>query len=145
MEWFKELLRPAKEEDIRKIVELAVESVSQDPLSVTICRPRMRAIIKDSINSGFVWVSDINGVKGAVVALKHGGFWFAEDQVSLLMFYCKTGEGHKLLKKFSDWVKSQESVFLAVVTLERFMDDRYVRMFKRLGFVNQSPMLFYTR
>lgn len=139
------MLRQAKEEDINKIVELAVESVSQQPLSVTICRPRMKSSIRESMNSGFVWVSDIDGVKGAVVAIKHNGFWFSEDQVSLLMFYCKTGEGYKLLKKFADWVKAEKSVSMAVVTLETFMDDRFTRMFKRLGFTNQAPMLFYAR
>lgn len=105
----------------------------------------MKSSIKESMNSGFVWVSDIDGVKGAVVAIKHNGFWFSEDQVSLLMFYCKTGEGYKLLKKFADWVKAEKSVSMAVVTLETFMDDRFTRMFKRLGFTNQAPMLFYAR
>lgn len=96
------------------------------------------------MKSGFVWVSDIDGVKGAVVAIKHDGFWFAETQASVLMFYCKTGEGYKLLKKMSDWIKA-DGIALASVYLERFMDERYVRMFKRLGFTRQAPALSYVR
>jgi N-acetylglutamate synthase-like GNAT family acetyltransferase len=138
------VLRPAKNEDIPQIVELAVESVSQDNWPLTICRPRMRNAIQESMKSGFVWVSDIDGVKGAVVAIKHDGFWFAENQASVLMFYCKTGEGYKLLKKMSNWIKA-DGIALASVYLERFMDERYVRMFKRLGFTRQAPALSYVR
>lgn len=138
------MLRPAKNEDIPQIVELAVESVSQETWPLTICRPRMRNAIQESMKSGFVWVSDIDGVKGAVVAIKHDGFWFAENQASVLMFYCKTGEGYKLLKKMSDWIKA-DGIALASVYLERFMDERYVRMFKRLGFTRQAPALSYVR
>ena len=96
------------------------------------------------MKSGFVWVSDIDGVKGAVVAIKHNGFWFAEDQVSVLMFYCKTGEGYKLLRKMADWIKSDD-IAMACVFLETFMDERYARMFKRLGFTRQTPSLSYVR
>ena len=138
------MLRPAKNEDIPQIVELAVESVSQEDWPLTICRPRMRTAIQESMKSGFVWVSDIDGVKGAVVAIKHNGFWFAEDQVSVLMFYCKTGEGYKLLRKMTDWIKSDD-IAMACVFLETFMDERYVRMFKRLGFTRQTPSLSYVR
>ena len=138
------MLRPAKNEDIPQIVELAVESVSQETWPLTICRPRMRNAIQESMKSGFVWVSEIDGVKGAVVAIKHDGFWFAENQASVLMFYCKTGEGYKLLKKMSDWIKA-DGIALASVYLERFMDERYVRMFKRLGFTRQAPALSYVR
>lgn len=138
------MLRQAEKQDIPKIVELAVESVKQDDWPLTICRPRMRASIQSAMESGFVWVSDIDGVKGAVVAVKHEGFWFAEDQLTVLMFYCKTGEGYKLLKKMSEWVKAS-NVGLASVFLERFMDERYVRMFKRLGFTRQAPSLSYVR
>jgi len=137
-------LRPAKNEDIPQIVELAVESVKQDNWPLTICRPRMRTAIQESMKSGFVWVSDINGVKGAVVAIKHNGFWFSEDQVSVLMFYCKTGEGYKLLRKMADWIKSDD-IAMACVFLETFMDERYIRMFKRLRFTRQTYSLSYVR
>ena len=138
------MLRPAKNEDIPQIVELAVESVKQDNWPLTICRPRMRTAIQESMKSGFVWVSDINGVKGAVVAIKHNGFWFSEDQVSVLMFYCKTGEGYKLLRKMADWIKSDD-IAMACVFLETFMDERYIRMFKRLRFTRQTYSLSYVR
>lgn len=138
------MLRKAEKQDIPKIVELAVESVKQDEWPLTICRPRMKSSIKAAMESGFVWVSDIDGVKGAVVAIKHDGFWFAEDQVSVLMFYCKTGEGYKLLRKMTEWIRASNAG-LASVFLERFMDDRYVRMFKRLGFTRQAPSLSYVR
>jgi hypothetical protein len=139
------LLRVANKEDIERIIELAVESVTQEAWSLTISRERMRSAIEASMKSGFVWVSDIDGVKGAVVAIKHEGFWFQEDQASILMYYCKTGEGYKLLRKLADWVKSEKNIALAIVALEPFMDERYIRMFKRLGFTSNSPTLSYVR
>jgi hypothetical protein len=139
------LLRLARPEDIPQIIELAVESINQDDWPLTICRPRIKNIMQACMNSGFLWVSDINGVKGAVAALKHEGIWFAENQVSIIMFYCKTGEGYKLLRKFSNWIKSDASIGTACVVLETFMDERYVRMFKRLGFNQQAPALSYVR
>ena len=139
------MLRPAEKEDLGKIVELAVESVKQLDWPVTICRPRMKSNIKECMESGFVWVSDIDGVKGAVVALKHPSYWFAGDQVSVGMFYCKTGEGYKLLRKFADWIKSDPNICSATVILDEFMDERYVRMFNRLGFTRQVPTLLYVR
>jgi hypothetical protein len=138
-------LRPANKEDIPKIVELAVESVQQLDWPVMICRPKMKENIKDCMESGFVWVSDIDGVKGAVVALRHPSYWFVGDQVSIGMFYCKTGEGYKLLKKFSDWLRSEENIKSATVILEEFMDDKYIRMFNRLGFTRKSSSLLYVR
>lgn len=62
------------------------------------------------------------------------------------MFYCPTGgEGYKLLRAFADWVKSQDDVGMAIVSLERFMDDRYKRMFNRLGFNRPAPSFVYVK
>ena len=140
------MLRQAKEQDIASIVELAVESVNQENWPVTVCRRLMRAYIEEAIKTGFCWVSEKNKIHGAVVALKHDSFWFSEKQVSLLMFYCPTGgEGYKLLRMFADWVKADKEIALAVVSLESFMDKRYVRMFNRLGFTKPSPTFSYVR
>jgi hypothetical protein len=140
------LLRPAENKDIPEIIELAVKSVSQDDWPLTVSRWSMRTYIEMAIKEGFCWVSDQEKIHGAVVAVLHDGFWFTEKQASLLMFYCPTGgEGYKLLRKFSSWVKEKPEVGMAVISLERFMDDRYVRMFNRLGFTRPAPTFSYVR
>ena len=139
-------MRLARAEDTPRIVELAVESVSQENWPLTVSRFLMKAYIQEAINQGSCWVSEQEKIHGAVVAITHDSFWFTEKQVSLLMFYCPTGgEGYKLLKTFADWVKSNENVGMAVVSLESFMDDRYVRMFNRLGFKKPAPSFVYLR
>lgn len=140
------MLRPAENKDIAEIIELAVKSVSQDDWPLTVSRLAMRSYIEMAIKEGFCWVSDQEKIHGAVVAVLHDGFWFTERQASLLMFYCPTGgEGYKLLRKFSNWVKEKPEIGMAVISLERFMDDRYIRMFNRLGFARPAPTFSYVR
>lgn len=140
------MLRLAEKKDIPEIVELAVESVNQYPWPLQKNRRAMREAIELAISQECAWVSEKEKVLGAVVGVVHPGFWFSEKQASLLMFYCPTGgEGYKLLKKFADFVKSSQDIGMAVVSLEDFHDERYVRMFKRLGFTKPAPNFVYVR
>lgn len=140
------MLRLAETKDIPVIVELAVESVNQYPWPLQINRKAMRESIELGIEQGCAWVSEKEKIHGAVVGVVHEGFWFSENQASLLMFYCPTGgEGYKLVKKFADFVKSREDIGMAVVSLESFHDERYVKMFNRLGFIKPAPNYVYVR
>ena len=140
------MLRLAEKKDIPAIIELAVKSVSQDEWPLTVSRRVMKTYAETSIQQGCCWVSEQDKIHGAVAAVVHDSFWFTEKQASLLLFYCPTGgEGYKLLKTFADWVKNNPEIGMAMVSLERFMDDRYVRMFNRLGFTRPAPTLSYIR
>lgn len=103
----------------------------------------MRAQIEESIAQNAAIVSEINEqVVGVVVWSVHESFWFTEKQASLLMFYCpRGGEGYKLLKAFADAVRSDKSIGIACVSLERDMGEKYTRAFKRLGFTRPNPGL----
>lgn len=120
-----------------------MESVSRDPIGVTISRRKMRAQVEESIANKTAIVSEIDGkVVGVVGWSVHESFWFAEKQASLLMFYCPTGgEGYKLLKGFADAVRKDKSIGLAYVSLERDMGAKYLRAFQRLGFTRPNPGL----
>ena len=137
------MIRPAEKKDIVFIVRLAVESVSQDPISVTISRKKMRYQLQESIEQNAAIVSEINGsIVGAVVWSIHDSFWFTEKQASLLMFYCPNGgEGYKLLRAFAKTVQNDKSIGMAYVSLERNMGEKYIRAFKRLGFTRPNPGL----
>lgn len=137
------MLRNAEKKDVVDIVRLAVESVLQDPISVTISRKKMRYQIEESIEQNAAIVSEINGnIVGAVVWIVHNSFWFTEKQASLLMFYCPSGgEGYKLLKSFAKSVQNDKSIGMAYVSLERNMGEKYIRAFKRLGFTRPNPGL----
>ena len=140
------MLRLAETKDIPEIVELAVESLNQYPWPLQKNRRAIREIIELSIGQECAWVSDQGKILGAVFGVVHPGVWFSENQVSLVMFYCPTGgEGYKLLRKFADFVKSRQDIGMAAVSLEEFHDDRYVRMFKRLGFTKPAPTFIYVR
>lgn len=140
------MVRLAGYKDIQDIVRLAVESVSNDPMPLTISRRKMRKQAEESIEQGCVWVSEIDGkVVGVVGGVIHDGFWFAEKQFSMLMMYCPTGgEGYKLLRCFAQRAKAGD-IGMADVSFERHMDERYLRAFQRLGFTRPSPSLIWVR
>lgn len=140
------MVRLGEHKDIQDIVRLAVESVSNDPMPLTISRRKMRKQAEECIEQKCIWVSEIDGkVVGVVAGVIHDGFWFIEPQLSLLMMYCPTGgEGYKLLRCFADRAKAGD-IGMAYVSLERHMDDRYLRAFQRLGFTRPSPALIWTR
>ncbi len=140
--------RKAKMEDIPAIVDLAVESVSNDPLPVKIDRDAMADMARQCLNPAhFMWVAEVDGkVVGAVAAHVSQGFWFHKLQASVLLYYARVnGAGVALLREFARWVKSRSAIKIAVMELEPGADPRLVKFLKRLGFGRESLNLSYVR
>lgn len=142
-------IRQAKLIDIPAIVELAVESVSKDPLPVTISRPSMRETLQGVIGrpAHFCWVATKNGVTVAcVAAMSSFGFWFERQQCSVLLYYTReAGACMPLLREFARWVKSRPIIKLAVFELEPAADERLMDALARLGFSRRSTNMVYVR
>ncbi len=141
------LIRPATTSDVPAIVELAVESVSINPLPVRLDRQAMgdtaRALIIG--NQHFSWVSTQDGrVVGAVGACVQPGFWFQRSQASVLMFFAHAG-GIELLRELARWVRARPTIKVAVFSLEPGMDPRIGHLLSRLGFGRQSIAYTYVR
>lgn len=141
------LIRPATTSDVPAIVELAVESVSINPLPVRLDRQAMgdtaRALIIG--NQHFSWVSTQDGrVVGAVGACVQPGFWFQRSQASVLMFFAHAG-GIQLLRELARWVRARPTIKVAVFSLEPGMDPRIGHLLSRLGFGRQSIAYTYVR
>ncbi|MDX1505324.1 MAG: hypothetical protein R3221_06385 [Spongiibacter sp.] len=142
------MIRKAKPQDIPAIVELAVESVSNNPLPVKISREAMRETIQQCMGPAhFCWVSEIDGVVvGAVVACAQPSFWFERQQASVLMYYStRRGETAKLLRELARWVKSRPTIKVCVFEAEPESDPRLLAFLRRLGFTRQSSNLCYVR
>lgn len=143
------IYRKAKLGDIPAIVDIAVESVSRDPLPVKIDRIAMAETAKVCLNPAhFMWVAedDHGNVVAAVAACVQQAFWFERLQCSVLLFYSRTPNGGlPLLREFAKWVKSRSAIKLAVISLEPNVDARLVKFFKRVGFSRESTVLTYVR
>lgn len=143
------MIRPATPADIPAIVDIAVESVNQNPLPVRICRESMADTAREAIagNSHFVWVSEIEGeVVAAVGAMSERSFWYERQQCSLMLYYSRTpGEGVKLLREFGRWVKSRPVIKVAVIELEPDTDTRLLKLLDRIGFSRISMNCAYVR
>lgn len=143
------IVRPATAADADAIVSLGVESVSRDPLPVTIDRRAMRDTFLGLVArpAHFAWVAEVEGkVVAGVVACTQPGFWFTRHQCSVLLFYSRVaGAGMPLLRRFAEWVKGRPVIKLAVVELEPGVDPRVLKAFRRLGFTRQSTNLTYVR
>lgn len=143
------IYRKAKLEDVPAIVELAVISVSNDPLPVKIDRLSMSDTAKVCLNPAhFLWVAeDENGkVVAAFAACVQKSFWYERMQCSVLLYYTVVkGAGLPLIREFAKWVKSRSAIKVAVVELEPKVDPRLVRFFTRLGFTRESLNLSYVR
>lgn len=141
--------RPATAADADAIVSLGVESVSRDPLPVTIDRQAMRETFLSLVGkpAHFCRVAEVDGeVVAGVVACTQQGFWFTRQQCSVLLFYSRRpGAGLPLLREFARWVQSRPVIKLAVVELEPGVDPRIASAFKRLGFSRESTNLTYVR
>lgn len=134
--------------DIPSIVDIAVESVSQDPLPVKIDREAMAETARTCLNPAhFMWVAEDDGkVVAAFAACVQPSFWFSKLQCSVLLYYTRVaGAGLPLIREFAKWVKSRPAIKVAVVELEPGVDPRLVGFFKRVGFVRESINLTYVR
>jgi hypothetical protein len=140
--------RKATMQDISAIVDIAVESVSVDPLPVKIDREAMADTARTCLNPAhFMWVAEQDGkVVAAMAACVQQGFWFHRMQCSVLLYYTRVpGAGLPLLREFAKWVKSRSAIKLAIIELEPNADPRLVKFFKRLGFARESLNLTYAR
>jgi len=142
------ICRRAKLDDVDAIVEIAVESVSRDPLPVKIDRQAMADMVRKCLNPAhFNWVTEKDGkVVAAVIAHVSHGFWFEKLQASVLLYYTTVpGCGLPLLREFARWVKSRSAIKLAIFELEPGVDPRLVKFLKRLGFLRDSQNLTFVR
>lgn len=141
-------IRRAKPSDIDAIVDIAVESVSRDPLPVKVDRQAMRETAVTCLNPAhFMWVAEQDGkVVAAVAACVQPSFWFEKLQCSVLLYYTRVpGAGLPLMREFACWVKSRSAIKLAVLELEPNTDPRLVKFLKRVGFTRESLNLTYVR
>jgi N-acetylglutamate synthase-like GNAT family acetyltransferase len=142
------IFRKATMNDIPSIVDIAVESVSQDPLPVKIDREAMADTARTCLNPAhFMWVAEDDGkVVAAFAACAQQSFWYTKLQCSVLLYYTRVaGAGLPLIREFAKWVKSRPAIKVAVVELEPGVDPRLVRFFKRVGFERESLNLSYVR
>jgi N-acetylglutamate synthase-like GNAT family acetyltransferase len=140
--------RKAKLDDIPAIVDIAVESVSHDPLPVRINREAMADTARTCLNPAhFMWVAEQDGkVVASVAACVQESFWFSKLQCSVLLYYTRVpGAGIPLLREFARWVKSRSAIKVAVMELEPGADPRLVRFLNRLGFARESLNVTYVR
>lgn len=142
------IFRKATMSDIPAIVEIAVESVSHDPLPVRIDRAAMADMARECLSpANFMWVSEMDGkVVAAMAACTQKGFWFERLQCSVLLYWSRvSGAGLPLIREFAKWVKSRPAIKIAVVELEPGVDPRLVKFFRRVGFSRESLNLTYVR
>lgn len=140
--------RKAKLEDIPAIVDIAVESVSRDPLPVKINHEAMADTARTCLNPAhFMWVAEQDGkVVASVAACVQESFWYHKLQCSVLLYYTRVpGAGLPLMREFAKWVKSRSGIKVAVLELEPGADPRLVKFLKRLGFARESISLSYVR
>jgi len=142
-------IRPAVLSDIPAIVDIAVESVSNDPLPVKVDKGSMADTARDAIagNQHFLWVSEVDGqVVGAVCAVSEKSFWYERQQCSVLLYYTRVpGEGIKLLRELARWIKSRPVIKVAVMELEPGCDPRLIKFLQRIGFSRTSVNCSYVR
>jgi len=142
-------LRPAKVADITAIVELAVESVSRNPMPLKVDAEAMRlkahALVGNPAH--FVWVDVQDGKVVACVAAEVGpGFWFRGLQASVLLYYARPpGSVARLMRRLAEWVKGRSGIKLGIVELEPDADPRLVKLLDRLGFSRRSINATYVR
>jgi len=144
------VIRKAKPQDIKAIVELAVESVSIDALPVDIDREAMKSEAEICLQPAhFLMVSEIDGVVvGAVAAQVAPSFWFRGLNCSVLLHYSRVpGEWVKLMRELSKWVKGRSRIKVAIIELEPVHQEnpKMIRFLKRLGFGRESMNLSYVR
>lgn len=142
------IYRKATLADVNDIVDIAVESVSKDPLPVRIDREAMADMARECMGPAhFLWVSEKDGkVVAAMAACTQKGFWFERLQCSVLLYYTRVaGAGLQLMREFARWVKSRPAIKLAIVELEPGADPRLIKFFKRVGFARESLNLTYVR
>lgn len=142
------MIRKAKPDDVPAIVELAVKSVSINPLPLKIDREAMREQAMQCLQPAhFLYVSEIDGViVGALAAVVLPGFWHEKCACSVLLhFSTQPGQWVRLVKVFADWVKSRSTIKVAVFELEPETPEKVVHFLQRLGFTRRSQNVSFVR
>jgi hypothetical protein len=142
------VIRKAKPSDLDAIVDIAVESVSRNPLPVKIDREAMRDQADQCLQpTHFLMVSEVDGVvTGALAAFVSPSFWHHKTTCSVLLHYSRdTGGWVRLMRAFATWVKSRSNIKIAVIELEPEHGEKMQRFIKGLGFTRQSQNLTYVR
>lgn len=142
------IFRKATMSDVPAIVDIAVESVSQDPLPLTIDRAAMAETVKACLGPAhFAWVAEKDGiVVAAVLACAQKSFWFTRMSCSVLLYYTRVaGAGLPLIREFVRWVKSRSAIKMAIIELEPNVDPRLLQFLKRAGFARESVNLSFVR
>lgn len=140
--------RRANIHDVPAVVELAVESVMNNPLPVKVDREAMADTVRFCLNPAhFGWVTEHEGkVVAAVGACSQASFWYRGQQVSVLLYYSRVPRaGLRLMREFASWCKGRSNVKTAVIEFEPTVDPRLVQYMKRLGFSRESVNLTYVR
>lgn len=142
------MLRKPTVRDIPAVIDLAIESVSRDPLPLRISRERMEEACRTALApNNFALVSEIDGkIEGAFGAVCSPGFWFERQQCDVLLFYCrKPGDGVAMIREFARWVKDRPTIKLATFSLEPGADPRIAKLLQRLGFGINFPQYSFVR
>jgi hypothetical protein len=143
------MIRQAHLTDIPQIIELALESVSKNPIPVKTDKAAMMDMAARMVGNPahFVWVAlDGTTVTACVAAFVQPAFWFRGLQASIVLFYAKTpGAGAVLMRKFAHWVKGRTGIKCAVFELEPEADQRLIDFTARLGFARKSANMTYIR
>lgn len=142
------MIRKAVPKDMNSIVDLAIESVSRNPLPVIIDRDAMKDQALACMGPAhFLWVSEIDGeVVGAVAAYTQPSFWHERNVCSVLLYFTRVpGEGIKLLRELASWVKSRPAIKVCMMEMEPETDPRLIRFMRRLGFTRESQNIAYVR
>lgn len=143
------IFRPAQLSDTKAIIDLAVESVSRDPLPVKISRTAMTETLHSLVGKAmhFAWVAEQDGqVVASVCAQCAYGFWFERQQCSVLLYYGRVPHSvAPLLLRLSRWIKSRPAIKLAVIELEPNAPSGLAGFLSRLGFDRQSMNVSYVR
>jgi N-acetylglutamate synthase-like GNAT family acetyltransferase len=142
-------IRRATYRDIVAIIDIAVESVTRDPLPVVVDRDAMRQMAMQCLNPAhFMWVAedDDGQVVACVAAMTQKSFWYRGLQCSVLLYYTrKPGAGAALLRELTRWVTGRTGIKVAVLELEPTVDIRLTRFLRRLGFDRKSINMTYVR
>lgn len=142
------IYRKAKPADIEAIVDLAIESVSIDPMPVRVDREAMRETAMRNLNPAhFMWVAEKEGkVVAAVAAYVQRIFWASGLQLSVLLHYSRVkGAWVGLMRRLSEWMKSRHGIKIGIVELEPGASESMIKFLQRLGFARASTNLTYVR
>ena len=142
------VIRKAKPSDVPQIVDIAYESVTQNPIPVIIDRDAMKEQAEECLGPAhFLWVSEIDGVVVAAVAASVSeSFWHQRNVCSVLLYYSRvSGEGVKLLREFARWVQGRPGIKVATIEFEPETDPRLISFMKRLGFTRESTNITFVR